>query len=49
MPVVRRHLRDFEESPSKALQARAKQIRARLGRQGDPRNRRRSKARISRR
>jgi hypothetical protein len=49
MPVVRRHLRDFEESPSKALQARAKQIRVRLGRQGEPRNRRRSKARISRR
>ena len=44
MPIVRRHLRDFERSPSKALQARAKQIRARLSRQGAPRNRRRSKA-----
>ena len=30
MPIVRRHLRDFERSASKALQARAKQIRARL-------------------
>jgi hypothetical protein len=30
-PVVTRHLRDFERSPSKALQARAKHIRARLG------------------
>src|SRR6476646_5555 len=30
-PVVRRYLRDFERSPSKALQARAKHIRARLG------------------
>src|SRR5678815_1116866 len=30
MPIVRRHLRDFERSSSKALQARAKQIRARL-------------------
>jgi hypothetical protein len=29
--VVRRHLRDFERSSSKALQARAKHIRARLG------------------
>jgi hypothetical protein len=38
MPIVRKHLRDFERSPSKALQARAKQIRARLGRQGAPRN-----------
>ena len=34
MPVVRRHLRNFERSPSKALQARAKQIRARLSREG---------------
>ena len=34
MPIVRRHLRDFERSPSKALQARAKQIRARLSREG---------------
>jgi hypothetical protein len=33
-PIVRRHLRDFERSSSKALQARAKQIRARLNRQG---------------
>jgi hypothetical protein len=32
MPIVRRHLRAFERSASKALQARAKQIRARLGR-----------------
>jgi hypothetical protein len=30
MPIVLRHLRAFERSPSKALQARAKQIRARL-------------------
>ena len=30
-PIVRKHLRDFEASPSKALQARAKHIRARLG------------------
>jgi hypothetical protein len=30
-PVVRGHLRDFERSPSQALQARAKHIRARLG------------------
>jgi hypothetical protein len=30
MPVVRRYLRSFERSPSKALQARANQIRARL-------------------
>ena len=30
MPIVRRHLRDFEHSPSKALQARARHIRARL-------------------
>ena len=29
-PVVRRHLRDFEASSSKALQARARHIRARL-------------------
>lgn len=40
MPIVRRHLRDFERSPSKALQARARQIRARLSRQSAPRNRR---------
>jgi hypothetical protein len=32
LPLVRRHLREFERSPSKALQARAKQIRARLSR-----------------
>lgn len=43
MPIVRRHLRDFEQSPSKALQARARQIRTRLSGQGAPRNRRRSK------
>ena len=30
MPVVQRHLRSFERSPSKALQARARNIRARL-------------------
>lgn len=30
LPTVRRHLRDFERSPSMALQARARQIRARL-------------------
>ena len=30
MPIVRRHLRAFERSPSKALHARAKHIRARL-------------------
>lgn len=30
MPVVQRHLRNFERSPSKALQARARNIRARL-------------------
>src|SRR5438552_1082036 len=39
VPIVRRHLRDFERSPSKALQARAKQIRARLNRQDVHRNR----------
>jgi hypothetical protein len=44
MSIVRRHLRDFERSSSKALQARAKQIRARLGRQRAPRNRRSVKA-----
>jgi hypothetical protein len=38
MPVVRRHLREFERSPSKALQARARQIRARLRRPGIPGN-----------
>ena len=32
MPVVQRHLRSFERSPSKALQARARNIRARLAR-----------------
>ncbi len=30
VPIVRKHLREFERSPSKALQARAKHIRARL-------------------
>ena len=30
VPIVRKHLRSFERSPSKALRARAKQIRARL-------------------
>lgn len=44
MPIVRRHLREFERSSSKALQARAKQIRARLTGRGAPRNRRNSKA-----
>jgi hypothetical protein len=44
MPVVRRHLRDFERSPSKALQARARQIRARLDTPGAPRTGRKSKA-----
>jgi hypothetical protein len=44
LPIVRRHLRDFERSPRKALQARARQIRARLSKQGAPRNRRSSKA-----
>ena len=29
--IVRRHLREFEKSPSKALQARARHIRTRLG------------------
>ncbi len=36
-PIVRRHLLSFERSPSKALQARARQIRARLGKPGAPR------------
>jgi len=30
MPIVKRHLREFEQSPSKALQARARKIRERL-------------------
>ncbi|HKB37905.1 MAG TPA: hypothetical protein VKD72_15765 [Gemmataceae bacterium] len=38
MPIVRRHLRDFERSSSKALQARARQIRARLSRGTPQRN-----------
>ncbi len=37
-PIVRRHLRLFEQSSSKALQARAKHIRARLQSEG-PRSR----------
>jgi HEAT repeat protein len=37
MPIVRKHLRDFEQSPSKALQARARQIRARLTGPAGPR------------
>ena len=45
LPIVRRYLRDFERSPSKALQARAKQIRARLSRPGAPRRRGTSQAR----
>jgi len=44
MPIVRRHLRDFEGSTSKALQARAKQIRARLSRQDSPRKGKRSES-----
>jgi hypothetical protein len=40
MPIVRKHLREFERSPSKALQARAKQIRARLSGRGATPNRR---------
>ena len=44
LPIVRKHLREFERSPSKALQARAKHIRARLsGRRATP-NRRVSKS-----
>ena len=42
MPIVRRYLREFERSPSKALQARARQIRARLTGRGARRRRRRS-------
>jgi len=42
MPVVRKHLREFERSPSKALQARARQIRARLARAAPPRRKRHS-------
>jgi len=34
-PVVRRHLREFEASSSKALQARARHIRARLAKSAD--------------
>jgi hypothetical protein len=44
LPIVRKHLRDFERSPSKALQARAKHIRARLSKTGTPRDRRSTKA-----
>ncbi len=40
MSIVQRHLRTFERSPSKALQARAKQIRVRLSRQDASRHRR---------
>jgi hypothetical protein len=36
MPAVRRHLREFERSSSKALHARAKHIRARLGSNARP-------------
>ena len=36
MPIVQKHLRDFERSSSKALQARARQIRARLSGRGAP-------------
>jgi len=34
VPIVQKHLRTFERSPSKALQARARQIRARLSKPG---------------
>lgn len=34
-PIVARHVRAFERSPSKALQARARHIRARLDSRGD--------------
>ena len=44
IPIVRKYLRDFEQSPSKALHARAKHIRARLSRQDAPQKRRSSKA-----
>jgi hypothetical protein len=44
MPIVRRRLREFEQSPSKALHARAKHIRARLSREDAPKKRRSSKA-----
>jgi len=44
MPIVRTHLREFERSPSKALQARAKQIRARLSGQGATPKRRGAKS-----
>jgi hypothetical protein len=37
VPIVRRHVGTFERSPSKALQARARQIRARLDKTGAPR------------
>jgi hypothetical protein len=40
MPVVQRLLLTFERSPSKALQARARQIRARLSKPGAPQRRR---------
>jgi len=44
MPVVRRHLRNFERSESKALQARARQVRARLRRLDAPSGRRSARA-----
>jgi hypothetical protein len=44
MPIVRRYVREFEQSPSKALHARARHIRARLSRQDAPQKRRSSKA-----
>jgi hypothetical protein len=37
VPIVQKHLRTFERSPSKALQARVRQIRARLRKPGAPR------------
>jgi len=43
-PIVQRHHHEFERSPSKALQARARQIRARLNGPGGPGNRRSAKA-----
>ena len=44
MPIVRKQLRAFERSPSKALQARAKQVRLRLSAEAVPRNRKSSGA-----
>ena len=49
MPIVRRYLRDFEQSPSKALHARAKHIRARRSKQDAPQKRGREKRAVLRR